>query len=68
MTGSKRLSAIVLIVVIALFLLSWIIKAIGLENSANNVGLWFSIRDAFFITMAAFLTLAIFYGKMSARK
>jgi len=60
MTGSKRISAIVLFSIITLFLLSWIIKTIGLENNANSAGLWFSIRDAFLITMAAFLTLAIF--------
>ncbi len=60
MARSKLISIIILVVVIALFLLSWIIKAFNLEGSPNSTGLWFSIRDAFFITMAAFLTLAIF--------
>jgi len=29
MTGSKRLSAIILVVVVALFLISWIVKGVG---------------------------------------
>jgi hypothetical protein len=57
MEGSKRLSVIILVVVLALFILSWVIKGTAIGGSA--AGLWFSIRDAFFITFAAFLTLAI---------
>jgi len=58
MTGSKRLSAIILVVVVALFLISWIVKGVAIQDEGS--GLWFSFRDAFLITLAAFLTLAIF--------
>jgi hypothetical protein len=58
MAGSKKISIIILLIVIVLFALSWIIKGLGLNDS--GIGLWLSIRDAFFITLAAFLTLAIF--------
>jgi len=58
MTDSKRLSAIILAAVVALFLISWIVKGMGIHDAGS--GLWFSIRDAFLITLAAFLTLAIF--------
>ena len=57
MEGSKRLSAIILAAVIALFLVSWIVKGVAISGSGTT--LWFSVRDAFFITLAAFLTLAI---------
>ena len=58
MAGSKKISIIVLAAVIAFFLLSWIIKGMAIHDTGS--GLWFSIRDAFLITLAAFLTLAIF--------
>ena len=41
----------------SLFVVSWIIK--GLAINESGAALWFSVRDAFFITLAAFLTLAI---------
>jgi hypothetical protein len=60
MSRSKVISIIILVVIIALFILSWIVKAINFEDSPGRISLWFSVRDAFFMTMAAFLTLAIF--------
>ncbi len=58
MDAARRTSAIIFFIVAALFLTSWIIKFVGLNS--DSPGLWFSIRDGFFITFAAFLTLAIF--------
>lgn len=58
MANSKKISIIVLAAVTAFFLLSWIIKGMAIHDTGS--GLWFSIRDAFLITLAAFLTLAIF--------
>jgi hypothetical protein len=60
MARSKFISVAILVAIIALFLLSWIIKAVNFEDAPNRISLWFSVRDAFFMTMAAFLTLAIF--------
>jgi len=57
MANSRRISQIILAAVIILFAVSWIIKYFALQN--EGVDTWFSIRDAFFITFAAFLTLAI---------
>lgn len=56
--NSKTISTIILMIICALFLVSWIIK--GMNQSADGATLWFSIRDGFLITLAAFLTLAIF--------
>jgi hypothetical protein len=53
--GVKR---IILFAIIALFIFSWVIKAGFLDISGEPSGN--SIRDAFFATLAAFLTLAIF--------
>jgi len=58
MANSRRISMIILAVVIILFAVSWILKTMTLQ-AAGTDGL-LSIRDAFFITFAAFLTLAIF--------
>jgi len=58
MAGSKKISAIILAIVLILFLVSWIVKGMSLQGTGN--GLWFSVRDSFLITFAAFLTLAIF--------
>ncbi len=56
---NDRNKKIILFLVIALvFAVSWILK--GSDLRGDGIGLWFSIRDAFFITFAAFLTLAIF--------
>jgi len=55
---SKNISVIVLAVVSVLFLLSWIIKSMII--SGPDTPLIISIRDGFLITLAAFLTLAIF--------
>ena len=57
MNGSKRLSLILLVAIIVFFLVSWIVKGIALSDSGSSP--WFSVRNAFFITFAAFLTLAI---------
>lgn len=57
MKGSKGLSIAILAIIVGLFLVSWIIKGIALSEAGSTA--WFSIRDAFFITFAAFLTLAI---------
>ncbi len=48
----SRVSIIVLVIVCALFVISWVAKA-GVVEGDN------SIRDAFLVTLAAFLTLAI---------
>ncbi|MEW5923173.1 MAG: hypothetical protein AB1746_04225 [Candidatus Zixiibacteriota bacterium] len=58
MADSKRISKIILAAVIAFFLISWIIKGLAIHDEDSV--LWFSVRDAFLITLAAFLTLAIF--------
>ncbi len=58
MDKSKRLSLIIFGGVIVLFIISWIIKISLLQEAGMDSLL--SIRDAFFITFAAFLTLAIF--------
>lgn len=58
MANSRRLSIIILLAVCILFLVSWIIKSSALSEDGS--GLWFSVRDGFLITLAAFLTLAIF--------
>jgi len=55
MKGSRSWGKIILFSMIALFLLSWVIKSGLLSGSQSPI----SIRDAFFITLAAFLTLAI---------
>lgn len=49
----SRTSLIIFVVVVALFLVSWIAKAMVLDTDGN-------ILEAFLITVAAFLTLAIF--------
>ena len=58
MDKSRRISLFILWGVIALFILSWIIKTFTLHETGSDMML--SIRDAFLITFAAFLTLAIF--------
>lgn len=58
MEGSRKISTIILIAVIAFFILSWVVKTMALQG--GGVSQLLSIRDAFFITFAAFLTLAIF--------
>jgi len=55
--NSRRISTVILLAVLGLFALSWIIKYIG--SPADSTG-WVSVRDAFFVTLAAFVTLAIF--------
>ncbi len=57
MNGARPWGKIILFSSIALFIISWLIKA-GTFSSTGSVGA-LSIRDAFFITLAAFLTLAI---------
>jgi hypothetical protein len=54
----RRLSIIVLAILIILFLASWIFKSAALQGS--QVSIIPSVRDGFLITFAAFLTLAIF--------
>lgn len=56
MNGS-RWTMIVLIAVVTLFLVSWAIKSFP---SSGDTMSWPSIRHAFFVTLAAFVTLAIF--------
>jgi len=51
MANSRRISMIILAVVIILFAVSWILKTMTLQ-AAGTDGL-LSIRDAFFITFAA---------------
>ena len=55
--NGRNLSILILLVVAALFILSWFVKTI---DAADNTSNWISIRDAFFVTLAAFVTLAIF--------
>ncbi|MFQ5453366.1 MAG: hypothetical protein ACE5D6_04180 [Candidatus Zixiibacteriota bacterium] len=50
----KKTSYIVLTVVFVLFLISWILKAGSLDGEVDN-----NISQAFFVTFAVFLTLAI---------
>jgi hypothetical protein len=58
MESTKKISTIILAVIVGLFAVSWIVKSIILSGGGS--GLWFSVRDGFLITFAAFLTLAIF--------
>ena len=58
MNGARRLTIIIFAFVAALFAISWIIKYTALLGSGATI--WISIRDGFFLTFAAFLTLAIF--------
>ncbi len=58
MDSSRRISMIILAAVIILFTVSWIIKTMTLQAIGTDALM--SVRDAFFITFAAFLTLAIF--------
>ncbi|MCP4703630.1 MAG: hypothetical protein GY865_03390, partial [candidate division Zixibacteria bacterium] len=58
MNSSRRISMIVFASVIVLFVISWIIKIMVLQEAGAEG--FMSIRDAFLVTFAAFLTLAIF--------
>ncbi|MFH2036852.1 MAG: hypothetical protein ABIJ45_10650, partial [Candidatus Zixiibacteriota bacterium] len=58
MANSKRTSILILVGVIILFAVSWFLKTSGISDGGG--GLWISLRDGFLITLAAFLTLAIF--------
>jgi hypothetical protein len=57
MSDTRKISIIVLAATIILFAISWFLKVGSGADSANTAGM--SIRDAFFVTLAAFLTLAI---------
>lgn len=57
MTKSKKISIGILAFVIIMFVVSWISKTSSFQAAGMTLGI--SIRDAFFITLAAFLTLAI---------
>lgn len=54
--SSKRAIWIVAAAVAVIFVVSWITKS----NSIMSEDTWLRVRDGFFITFAAFLTLAIF--------
>jgi len=58
MNGSRRLSLIILAAVLVVFVVSWILHTTGFQG--DGAGTWLSVRDGFLVTLAAFLTLAIF--------
>jgi hypothetical protein len=53
---SRTATRLVLLAVIVIFVISWIFKSSSIEAESS----WVSVREGFFITFAAFLTLAIF--------
>ncbi|MCX6825690.1 MAG: hypothetical protein NTV06_00270 [candidate division Zixibacteria bacterium] len=57
MDGKGRFVKIIFIIVAALFMLSWLIKSDFGRSFAQPD--WLSVRDAFFTTLAAFLTLSV---------
>lgn len=58
MNSSRRISMIVFVSVVILFVISWIVKTMAMQEAGAEG--FMSVRDAFFVTFAAFLTLAIF--------
>ncbi len=58
MAVTKKISLLILAIVIVLFAVSWIAKTGTFEDTGMPLGL--SVRDGFLVTFAAFLTLSIF--------
>ncbi len=58
MSTARRTSLIILAAVIILFLVSWFAKFSAVQNTGAPFGI--SVRDGFYITLAAFCSLAIF--------